>query len=68
MDMLISCETFQFTNSFYTINENNYKFIYKILNGNAVTISIPYGFYDIDTLMTKLNSLLSGIFTFIMIH
>ena len=30
MDILVSCNSFQFTNSFYTVNENNYKYIYKI--------------------------------------
>ena len=64
MDILINCESFQFTNSFYTINETNYKFIYKILNSNAVTISVPYGYYDVDSLILKLNTLLTGIFTF----
>lgn len=64
MDILIACESFQFTNSFYTINETNYKFIYQILNANAVTISVPYGYYDIDSLILKLNTLLTGIFTF----
>lgn len=64
MDILIACESFQFTNSFYTINENNYKFIYKILNADAVTVSVPYGYYDIDSLILKLNTLLTGIFTF----
>jgi hypothetical protein len=64
MDTLVSCESFQFTNSFYTINENNYKFIYKILNANIITVSIPFGFYDIDSLILKLNLLMTGIFTF----
>jgi hypothetical protein len=58
------CTSFQFTNSFYTVNEYNNKFIYKILGGNTNLINIPIGFYDIDSLITKLNSLLSGIFTF----
>jgi len=64
MDMLVSCNSFQFTNSFYTINEYNYKFIYKILGGSAITVNIPYGYYDIDSLILKLNTLLTGIFTF----
>jgi len=64
MDILIACESFQFTNSFYTINETNYKFIYKLLNGSAETVSVPYGYYDIDSLILKLNNLLTGIFTF----
>ena len=64
MDILVSCNSFQFTNSFYTINENNYKFIYKIFGLSSVVVSVPYGFYDIDTLITKLNTLLINIFTF----
>jgi len=64
MDILINCESFQFTNSFYTINETNYKFIYKIVNSIAVIISVPFGYYDIDGLIAKLNTLLTGIFTF----
>ena len=64
MDILVSCNSFQFTNSFYTINENNYKFIYKILNSSAVTVNITYGYYDIDSLILKLNTLLTGVFTF----
>jgi len=64
MDILVSCNSFQFTNSFYTVNENNFKFIYKILGFLPITISIPYGYYDIDSLILKLNTLLTGIFTF----
>jgi hypothetical protein len=64
MDILVSCNSFQFTNSFYTINENNYKFIYKIFGLTSVVVFVPYGFYDIDTLITKLNTLLINIFTF----
>ena len=64
MDILVSCNSFQFTNSFYTINENNYKFIYKIYGSTPVIILIPFGFYDIDSLILKLNTLLSGIFIF----
>ena len=64
MDILVSCNSFQFTNSLYTINENNCKFIYKILNSSAVTVNITYGYYDIDSLILKLNTLLTGIFTF----
>lgn len=64
MDILCSCNSFQFTNSFYTVNENNYKFIYKILNNSSVSISIPYGYYDIDSLLIKLNTLLTNVFIF----
>ena len=58
LDMLISCNSFQFTNSFYNVNEYNC-YLYYITAADQVlhTITIPLGNYNIDTLITKLNSL-----------
>lgn len=64
MNILVACNSFQFINSFYTVNENNYKFIYKIYGSNSVLIGVPYGFYDIDSFISVLNTLLINIFTF----
>jgi 6-phosphogluconolactonase (cycloisomerase 2 family) len=54
MDILIGLESFQFTNSFYTINETNCNFAYNInsVNNNVV---VAFGNYDIDSLIAYLN-------------
>lgn len=58
LDMLVSCNSFQFTNSFYTVNEYNCYFYYIVSVGQVFnTITIPLGNYNIDTLIAKLNSL-----------
>jgi hypothetical protein len=62
--MLIKLVSFKYTNSFYTINDTNNYFYYKFLSGSITTVQLTKGNYDIDTLLTHLSSLLSGIFTF----
>ena len=63
MDTLIKLESFQFTNSFYCINEYNCNFYYSYNLTQYTTFSIALGNYDIDSLMSYLNTSLSG-FTF----
>lgn len=65
-ELLISLDSFQFTNSFYTINDNNCFFYYSldISMTEKVTVSLTKGNYDIDNLMDYLNALLTGIFVF----
>ncbi len=65
-ELLISLDSFQFTNSFYTINENNCYFYYSIdvSMTDKVTVNLTKGNYDIDNLMDYLNALLIGVFVF----
>jgi len=60
LDMLISCNSFQFINSFYTINEYNCYFYYiKASNIQVIeTVTIPLGNYNIKTLVSQLNNLI----------
>ena len=55
MDILIGLESFQFTNSFYTINETNCNFSYNIYSITQSFV-ITFGNYDIDSLIAYLNS------------
>ena len=55
MDILIGLESFQFTNSFYTINETNCNFSYNIYSVTQSFV-ITFGNYDIDSLIAYLNS------------
>ena len=57
IDIFCSLDSFNFTNSFYTINENNYKFIY-LYNGNATFKFLTFGNYDIDSLVAHINTLI----------
>lgn len=65
MDVLVSLDSFQFTNSFYTINENNRYFYYSYDTGNTFFVfTLTLGNYDIDSLLIYLNSLMTGFFIF----
>lgn len=65
MDMLVSLDSFQFTNSFYTINENNRYFYYSYDSGSTFFVfTLTLGNYDIDSLLAYLNSLMTGFFIF----
>ena len=65
MDMLISLDSFQFTNSFYTINENNRYFYYSYDSGSTFFVfTLTLGNYDIDALLLYMNTLMTGFFTF----
>lgn len=65
MDVLVSLDSFQFTNSFYTINENNRYFYYSYDAGNTFFVfTLTLGNYDIDSLLIYLNSLMTGFFIF----
>ena len=61
MDVLIGLESFQFTNSFYTVNETNCNFSYNINNGITTNILLSFGNYDIDTFMTYLNATVTNL-------
>lgn len=65
-ELLISLDSFKFTNSFYTINENNCCFYYSLDTSPTakVTVSLSFGNYDIDSLVEYLNILLVDKFTF----
>jgi len=65
MDILVSLDTFQFTNSFYTINENNRYFYYSYDAGFTFFVfTLTMGNYDIDSLLLYMNTLMTGFFTF----
>lgn len=67
MDFVISLESFHFTNSFYTINDNNRYLYYSFYQiGTPYTmITLNNGNYDIDSLTTYLNSAMTGfVFTY----
>lgn len=57
VDIYCSLSSFSFTNSFYTVNENNYKFTY-LYSGNATFKNLTFGNYDIDSLIIHINSLI----------
>ena len=63
METLICLESFYFTNSFYTINENCCNFAYTYNITNSINIILTFGNYDIDSLITYLNSAIT-FFTF----
>ena len=64
IDILVGLESFQFTNSFYNINEYNCCLYYKIYGYPTINkVSVPVGNYDIDSLMAKLNEIMTS-FTF----
>ena len=63
-DTYISLDSFQFTNSFYTINENNSIFCYKLDTSLVTTIILTYGNYDIDSLLVLLNTTFLNTFVF----
>lgn len=58
MNILIGIDTFEFTNSFYTINENNCFIYYTLITVGSVmqSIEIKKGFYNIDDLTILLNA------------
>jgi len=59
LDLLISLESFQFTNSFYTINKYNQYLYYLIDNSNNLNIvKIPMGIYNINSLIVQLSLLM----------
>ena len=61
MDILVSLDSFQFTNSFYTINENNRYFYYSYDAGFTFFVfTLTLGNYDIDTLLSYMNTLMNG--------
>jgi hypothetical protein len=65
LDMLVSCNSFQFTNSFYTVNAYNcYLYYMMAVNQVVQTVTIPLGNYNIDTLIAKLNTLTGGYLIF----
>jgi len=48
-----------FTNSVYNINESNYKFYYSLDGVTATFVTIPFGQYSVNELITKLEQSLS---------
>lgn len=62
MDLLISLEGFQFTNSFYTINDYNCNFYFSFSATFTpyIKVSATKGNYDIDSLLSHLTSILSS--------
>lgn len=66
VDMFLQVESFKFTNSIYNVNIYNNIFYYGLAgSGYSVTsTTIPRGNYDIDTLITQLNTIGNG-FTFV---
>jgi hypothetical protein len=64
VDILMKLDSFQFTNSFYTVNDNNQYFYYTILGGSMQTLTITNGFYNIDDLVILLNATAGGAIVF----
>lgn len=64
IDILMNLDTFQFTNSFYTISNYNNIFSYQIEGGEIATITVPVGIYSVPSLNSYMNSVLTGVFTF----
>jgi len=64
MDLIVSLKSFSFTNSFYTINNNNNQFLYTYDNITIHTFTLVNSNYSIDDLMTYLNLAFLGIFVF----
>jgi hypothetical protein len=59
IDILVGLDSFKFTNSFYNINEYNCNLYYKTSSNTIINkISVPLGYYDIDSLIVKLNQLM----------
>jgi hypothetical protein len=54
MNIMMALQSFKFTNSFYSINENNCNFYYSIDNINYKFV-VKLGNYNIDTLIDYLN-------------
>ena len=64
METLICVESFYFTNSFYTINENCCNFAYTY-SSTIINKTLSFGNYDIDSLINYLNIALSPfVFTY----
>ena len=62
MDILIGLESFQFTNSFYTINENSCNIAYTIYPSIlSKTYALTFGNYDIDSFIAYLNTSISDL-------
>ena len=65
MDTIIKLESFQFTNSFYTINENNCNLYITFLNDSTIsTVTFNLGNYTIDSLITELKNSLYNTLSF----
>lgn len=64
MDLIISLKSFSFTNSFYTINENNCMFYYTYDNLTINKFSLDKQNYSIDELISYLNLYFHDIFNF----
>lgn len=65
MNMNIKLNSFKFTNSFYTINDNNNNFYYRYFtDGTIYKVTLTNGFYNVTTLLEHLNTLLENIFIF----
>lgn len=66
MNLLVGLKSFSFTNSFYTVNDNNDKFYYTYDNlpHNVLTFTCEHGNYTIDDLINYLNTQLLGVFIF----
>jgi hypothetical protein len=59
VDMIMTIDSFKFTNSFYIINSTNDKFYYRLESDSYITlytVSVPHGNYSSDSLITYLNS------------
>ena len=63
MDMLVSLESFNFTNSFYVINDYNRYFYYSTNSlGNAyVAVTLDKGNYDVSSFLYYINTALASV-------
>ena len=61
IDILISLESFSFTNCFYNITNYNHLLIITFDNVNFLSYVIQNNHYDIDTLISTLNTIQSSL-------
>lgn len=59
ISIFCSLSSFSFTNSFYTINENNCN-LFISFNGSTIKYILAFGNYDIDSLLIMINQVLAA--------
>ena len=67
IDMIMTIESFKFTNSFYIINSTNDRLFYRLEDDSYITlynVSVPHGNYSSDSLISYLNNNTPFIFSF----
>ena len=56
VDILVNLSSFKFTNSLYTVSENNNKFYWLVSTSiSIISVTLTIGCYDIDSLIVEIN-------------